>query len=206
MDQTVVDNPSESRFEIVIDRHLAELVYHRSGKRLVLIHTEVPAALEGHGIAGRLVQAAVDTAEAEGLTIVPRCPYARAWLERHPDVAAGVDRLGADPLAEDELVRLAFELFRLGVEGFADAAVGVVGRPAQRQREHGPTAEEDDEDAQNQAHAHTCPLLADALLSAPGIGTRGLDLERDSRARLRFGSGGRDCEFERDVVGLADAG
>jgi hypothetical protein len=90
MSDAVVDNAPESRFEIVIDGHLARLDYHRSGKRLVLIHTEVPHALEGHGVGGRLVQAAVDRAEAEGLTVVPRCPYARAWLERHPDAAARV--------------------------------------------------------------------------------------------------------------------
>src|SRR5690349_4965072 len=76
----VVDNPAESRFEIEADGHLGVLEYHRSAKRLVLIHTEVPPALEGRGIAGQLVRFAVDRAEAEGLTIVPRCPYARAWL------------------------------------------------------------------------------------------------------------------------------
>jgi predicted GNAT family acetyltransferase len=90
MGETVVDNPSESRYEIEVDGHRGVLEYHRSGKRLVLIHTEVPPALEGRGIAGRLVRAAVEAAEAEGLTVVPRCPYARAWLERHPDVAARV--------------------------------------------------------------------------------------------------------------------
>jgi predicted GNAT family acetyltransferase len=90
MDSHVVDDPSESRFEIEVDGHRGVLEYHRSGKRLVLIHTEVPPALEGRGIAGRLVRAAVDAAEADGMTIVPRCPYARAWLERHPDVAERV--------------------------------------------------------------------------------------------------------------------
>src|SRR5262249_46776515 len=83
-------NSAESRFELTIDGRLAHLDYHRSGNRLVLVHTEVPSALEGHGIAGRLVRAAVDAAAAEHLTVVPRCPYARAWLERHPDVAARV--------------------------------------------------------------------------------------------------------------------
>lgn len=36
-----------------------------------------------------LVKAAVDRAVRDGLTIVPRCPFARRWLERHPDEAAG---------------------------------------------------------------------------------------------------------------------
>jgi hypothetical protein len=87
----VVDNPYESRFEVTVDGHLAELVYHHSGHRLVLIHTEVPDALEGRGIGGRLVEFAVDRAVELGLTIVPKCPFARAWLERHPDAARRVD-------------------------------------------------------------------------------------------------------------------
>jgi predicted GNAT family acetyltransferase len=34
------------------------------------------------------VRAALDRAEAEGLTIIPDCPFARGWLEKHPDEAA----------------------------------------------------------------------------------------------------------------------
>ena len=86
----VADNQAESRFEIRTGGHLAELSYHRHGDRLALIHTEVPEELEGHGLGGRLVTAAVDRAAREGLTIVPFCPYARGWLERHPDVAGRV--------------------------------------------------------------------------------------------------------------------
>jgi uncharacterized protein len=81
-------NEAEGRFEIVEDGELAELTFRRVDTRLVLIHTGVPDALEGRGVGGRLVQAAVDYAIAEALTIVPRCPFARSWLERHPDVAA----------------------------------------------------------------------------------------------------------------------
>lgn len=83
----IIDNEAASRFELEVDGHLAELRYHRSGKRLVLIHTEVPDALEGRGIGGELVTAAVDHAAKRGLTVVPLCPFARAWLERHPEVA-----------------------------------------------------------------------------------------------------------------------
>ncbi len=84
----VVDNREESRFEVRVDGHLAELDYRRRGDRLVLIHTEVPAELGGRGIGGILVTAAIDEAAAEGLTVLPLCPFARSWLERHPGAAA----------------------------------------------------------------------------------------------------------------------
>ena len=84
----VTDNTDASRFELRADGWLAELVYRTRGDRLVLIHTEVPLQLEGRGIGGRLVTAAVDRAVREGLIVVPLCPFARGWLERHPEAAS----------------------------------------------------------------------------------------------------------------------
>ena len=89
--QQVTDNQSESRFELWVDGLLAELPYRRNGKRLVLIHTAVPEQLEGRGLGGALVTGSVDRAAHEGLTVVPLCPFARGWLQRHPDVAGRVD-------------------------------------------------------------------------------------------------------------------
>jgi RimJ/RimL family protein N-acetyltransferase/predicted GNAT family acetyltransferase len=85
--EQVTDNEAEARLELRAGGQLAELLYRRRGDRLVLLHTEVPAALEGHGIGGKLVTAAIDRAARQGLTVVPLCPFARAWLERHPEAA-----------------------------------------------------------------------------------------------------------------------
>ena len=89
----VTDDPSASRFEFTADGEVAELVYRHRGDRLVLTHTDVPEALGGRGIGGLPVEAAVDRAAREGLAIVPLCPFARSWLERHPDAA---DRVTVD--------------------------------------------------------------------------------------------------------------
>jgi predicted GNAT family acetyltransferase len=86
----VVDNEAASRFELAVDGHLAELVYRRVGDRLVLLHTEVPDELEGRGLGGALVTAAIQRAAQQRLTVVPECPLARGWLERHPEVAGTV--------------------------------------------------------------------------------------------------------------------
>jgi uncharacterized protein len=86
----VADNQDASRLEAVVDRQVAELIYRVRGKRLVLVHTGVPEALEGRGLGGQLVQAAIGKAKREGLTIVPLCPFARGWLERHPGSAGQV--------------------------------------------------------------------------------------------------------------------
>jgi predicted GNAT family acetyltransferase len=89
-DTTVTNNETEQRFEVTVDGHRAELTYRTDADRLVLVHTEVPDALEGRGIGGDLVTAAVDHAARHGLRLVPHCPFARGWLERHPDVAGRV--------------------------------------------------------------------------------------------------------------------
>jgi uncharacterized protein len=86
----VTDNAAQSRFEIRIGGALAELTYRHRADRIVLVHTSVPEELGGRGIGGMLAQAAVAKAAAEGLTVVPLCPFARSWIERHPEVAARV--------------------------------------------------------------------------------------------------------------------
>jgi uncharacterized protein len=87
---TVTDNPDEHRLEIREDRGLAELLYRTRADRLILVHTEVPDALGGRGLGGQLVRAAIDKAAHDGMTLVPLCPFARGWLERHPAEAASV--------------------------------------------------------------------------------------------------------------------
>jgi uncharacterized protein len=86
----VTDDAAAGRFEVTVDGHTGILVYALDGDRLVLVHTEVPDELSGRGLGGVLVRAALDRAQREGLTIEPRCPFARSWLERHPDEARRV--------------------------------------------------------------------------------------------------------------------
>ena len=89
-DSAVLDDRKHHRFVFRQDGIDAQLVYRTDGDRLILIHTEVPDALSGRGIGGRLVQAAVDRAAATGETLVPWCPYARQWLTDRPDLPGRV--------------------------------------------------------------------------------------------------------------------
>ena len=63
----VVNNEAEQRFEVHLQGQTAFLAYRRFPDRLVLVHTEVPPALEGKGIAGKLVARALDLARAAHL-------------------------------------------------------------------------------------------------------------------------------------------
>ena len=88
---TIIRNAARHRFEADVEGYRSELVYRQNGRRLVLVHTEVPEELAGRGIGGQLVQAAVEAAIAEGLRVVPLCSFALSWLRKHPELAARVD-------------------------------------------------------------------------------------------------------------------
>lgn len=63
-----------------------ELTWRAQGNGVrVAIHTGVPPALQGRGIAGKLVDALVADAREQGFKIVPACSYVAAQFRRHPD-------------------------------------------------------------------------------------------------------------------------
>jgi predicted GNAT family acetyltransferase len=66
---------------------LGWLELERSPGRLVLVHTEVRPAAEGRGVGSALLRAALERARDDGDRVVPRCPFARTWIERHPGYA-----------------------------------------------------------------------------------------------------------------------
>ena len=47
----------------------------------------MPEQLEGRGIASKLAKTALDYSRAEGLTVVPLCPFIASYIERHPEYA-----------------------------------------------------------------------------------------------------------------------
>lgn len=46
-------------------------------------HTVVDDDFGGRGLAGALVRAALEDTRSRGLTVVPVCPYVRAWIPKH---------------------------------------------------------------------------------------------------------------------------
>lgn len=80
----VNDNRAAHRFELVVDGQMSFLSYERTPDRLTLVHTEVPPPLRGQHLAEALVRAGLHTARAEGLQLVVVCPFAKAYLRKHP--------------------------------------------------------------------------------------------------------------------------
>jgi uncharacterized protein len=81
------DNTTRRRLEFDVDGHIAFIEYRRADGVLTLNHTEVPKPLAGRGIGSELARSALDWARAQGFKIVPRCPFIKAYIDKHAEYA-----------------------------------------------------------------------------------------------------------------------
>jgi predicted GNAT family acetyltransferase len=87
MSSRIRDNTERHRFELDADHHVAFSNYKRANGVITILHTEVPQALEGRGIGSTLIRGVLDIARGQGLKVVTVCPFAKAYVERHPEYA-----------------------------------------------------------------------------------------------------------------------
>jgi hypothetical protein len=78
---------TSGRFEIERDGNIAYLDYTLAGNVLQLIHSEVPTAMRGQGIASELAQSALEWARAQNVKVDVICPLVTAYVEKHPEFA-----------------------------------------------------------------------------------------------------------------------
>ena len=84
MAPTVTDVSDRRRFEIAVDGVVVGFAdYRRRPGVISLIHTEIDPARKGEGLGTLLVKAALDTARAEGLAVLPYCPFVQSFIDRH---------------------------------------------------------------------------------------------------------------------------
>jgi predicted GNAT family acetyltransferase len=87
MSTSLANNPAESRFEIAVDGELAGyLAYKIRDGSIDLQHTVVLPAFRGQGLAGQLAERAFEDARAQGLKVIPSCPFVAGWIPDHPEV------------------------------------------------------------------------------------------------------------------------
>jgi len=65
------------------DKKAGEMTYSKAGDSLIIIdHTEVDPAFGGQGVGKIMVLAAVDFARANGIKVLPLCPFAKAAFDK----------------------------------------------------------------------------------------------------------------------------
>lgn len=87
MTSAVRDNKALSRFELETNGVTAFANYRLGNGVITILHTETPIAARGQGIASRLVAGALESVRARGLQVIPRCPFVRAYIQKHPEVS-----------------------------------------------------------------------------------------------------------------------
>jgi predicted GNAT family acetyltransferase len=87
----ITRNDERARYEVRSgDDLLGFAMYREEPGRVVFTHTVVKPEHEGQGIGTELARHVVEATIADGLTIVPECPFIAAFLEEHPEYAGSV--------------------------------------------------------------------------------------------------------------------
>jgi uncharacterized protein len=85
----VADAPERDRYELSIDGEVAGFSAYRIRPGLIaFVHTEVDERLQGRGLGDRLIRFALEDARARGLSVLPFCPFVKAFIERHREFEA----------------------------------------------------------------------------------------------------------------------
>jgi uncharacterized protein len=85
-DVRVADAPDRSRFEIQVGGEVAGFTeYRRRPGLIAFVHTLTDPRFEGQGLASQLVRTALTEARADGLSVLPFCPFVRGYIAGHTE-------------------------------------------------------------------------------------------------------------------------
>lgn len=86
------NNRAEHRYEARDGETVAGMAVYRlpDDEHVDFVHTEVPEAYSGQGLAAKLVEFALADVKAKGKRIVPHCPYVAKWLKKHGEEYADI--------------------------------------------------------------------------------------------------------------------
>jgi predicted GNAT family acetyltransferase len=74
------------RFELEFEDVIAYIEYKvKKPKVFAFVHTKVPDAHKGKGIASQLTKGAFEWCKEQGVRIIPVCPFIVTYIERHPE-------------------------------------------------------------------------------------------------------------------------
>lgn len=88
-DEVVVENDTAAeQFRVGSGEDVAVLQYRRDPHAITFLHTEVPEAFRGQGIAQKLAHAGLEYARVQGVNVIPLCPFVNAYIRKHPEYQA----------------------------------------------------------------------------------------------------------------------
>lgn len=81
----IIHLPTANRFQVDLPGEPAVLIYRIQAGYMLLLHTGVPEAYEGRGIAAMMARAVLDYAKDNGLKVKSFCSFTTRYIERHQE-------------------------------------------------------------------------------------------------------------------------
>ncbi len=82
----VIHKEEARRFELTVDSAIAYIEYKVEQPNVfAFVHTLVPDAHKGKGVASQLTKGAFEWCKTHGVQIIPVCPFIVTYLKRHPE-------------------------------------------------------------------------------------------------------------------------
>ncbi len=92
MEYKIINNEKIMHFEIHDGNDVAFLEYRYYKHNIVFMHTTVPKSMEGKGVASALALYAFNFAKEVKKPVMVYCPFVAAYLKRHPELKAQLDK------------------------------------------------------------------------------------------------------------------
>lgn len=91
---SVTREQAPDRFEIRVDGVVAGFSQFMDvGSQRIMFHTEIDKQFGGQGLATKVVQEALEQTRADGLRVVPVCPFVKKHLRKNPGFEDITDRV-----------------------------------------------------------------------------------------------------------------
>jgi predicted GNAT family acetyltransferase len=88
----ITNNTKRSRFEAEVNGEYAFVEYQFYKEDIALMHTYVPEAARGRGIASLLAKFALDSVKKQGLKLMVFCPTIAKYIRMHPEYEVLLDQ------------------------------------------------------------------------------------------------------------------
>ena len=83
MDFEIKQDMKKNRFVSFVEGYEAVVEYTLKDNIIDIYRTYTPTELRGKGIAGRLVNFALEHTKENNLKVIPTCSYVKGYIERH---------------------------------------------------------------------------------------------------------------------------
>lgn len=87
----ITHNEKLKLFEYTNGTETAFIEYKMRNKSIALLHTIVPDAISGKGVAAALAAYAFNYAKENSMPVIVLCSYINSYVKRHPGLTAQLD-------------------------------------------------------------------------------------------------------------------